>query len=153
MALTLDMRVEVLEGKVRNLETWAGPGQSEAFSATLVDFKKEVNGKFAALSKDVAGLTTRVDRLQADVDELKTDVAGLKTDVDELKTDVDELKTDVASLKTDVAELRVDFVGFSNHARGQFAAIDNTLYSMRSDMATVKGTLAEILDRLPPKAA
>jgi len=167
MTVTLEERVEVLEGKVDNLETWAGPGQNDAFSRNLTEFRQETNAKLAGLTTkvdklqgdvtglqaDVTGLRTDVTGLQADVTGLRTDVTGLRTDVTGLQADVTGLRTDVTGLKTEVTELKVDFVGFTNHVRGELAGIDNTLYSMRSDVKAVKGTLAEILDRLPPKAA
>lgn len=54
-------------------------------------------------------------------------LTGLRSDVRTLKGDVSALKGDVSTLKGDVSALK-------------------------SDMGVVKGTLAEILDRLPPKA-
>jgi hypothetical protein len=160
MTVTLEERVEVLEGKVDNLETWAGPGQNDAFSRNLAEFRQETNAKLTGLTTkvdklqgDVTGLQADVTGLRTDVTGLQADVTGLRTDVTGLQADVTGLRTDFTELKTEVTELKVDFVGFTNHVRGELAGIDNTLYSMRSDVKAVKGTLAEILDRLPPKAA
>jgi outer membrane murein-binding lipoprotein Lpp len=139
MTLTLDERVEVLEGKVENLETWAGPGQNEAFSRNLREFRQETNAKLTALSKDVGGLTTKVDKLQAEFTGLKAEVTGLKTEV--------------TGLKAEFAQHQVDFVGFTNHVRGELSGLDMAVCTLRSDVTAVKETLAEILDRLPPKAA
>jgi len=139
--IKLENRVRQLEVSVGRLETWAGPGQAEALAqgqrymradlARIRTTQDRHTRMIADLTSDVAGLKTDVAELKTDVAELKTDVAELKTDVAELKTDVAELKTDVAELKTDVAEIRADMAG------------------LRSDMTSMKGTLHDILSRLP----
>jgi chromosome segregation ATPase len=130
----IEERVGALEMRVDGLETWAGPGQADAFAVSLrmvrADLSK-VRQTQDRHSRMLEVLTSDVTGLKTDVTGLKTDVAGLKTDVAELKTDVAELKTDVAELKTDVAELKTDVAG------------------LRSDMTEMKGTLREILARLP----
>jgi chromosome segregation ATPase len=99
-----------------------------------------------SIKDDVAVLKTDVAELKTDVSQLKTDVAGLKTDVAGLKTDVAGLRTDVAGLKTDVAVLKTDIAGLKTDVAG-----------LRTDLvefkAEVKGSLKEILERLPAKAA
>ena len=117
---TTEKRLERLEVRVGNLETWAGPGQAQA----LVEGMREVRSDLARVRQTQDRHTRMLADLTADVSELKTDVATLKTDVATLKTDVATLKTDVATLKTDVAALK-------------------------TDMAEVKGTLHEVLRRLP----
>jgi chromosome segregation ATPase len=79
----------------------------------------------ADLGENVTGLRTDVNGLRNDVDGLRNDVDGLRNDVDGLSVKVDKLQVDVAGLKTELTEFKVE----------------------------VRGTLAEILDRLPPKAA
>lgn len=125
MTAMLDVRVTTLEEKVEYLETFGGPGQLQALSDNLVEFRQEVS--------------VRLDRLESDVATLKTDVASLKTDVATLKTDVTALKTDVATLtlkvdtvQAEVTELKREFLAFSSG---------------------VSASITEILDRLPPKAA
>jgi chromosome segregation ATPase len=125
----LEQTVKPLEVRVKRLEDWAGPGQNETLSANLADLRKQFDRFAKVQSKHtqiLETLTTDVAGLTARVGTLETDVATLKTDVAELKTDVAELKTDVAELKTDVATLK-------------------------TDMRDVKGTLSEILLRLPPR--
>jgi len=118
--IKLENRVRQLEVSVGRLETWAGPGQAEALA----------QGQ-RYMRADLARIRTTQDRHTRMIADLTSDVAGLKTDVAELKTDVAELKTDVAELKTDVAEIRADMAG------------------LRSDMTSMKGTLHDILSRLP----
>jgi chromosome segregation ATPase len=173
MTVTLEDRVEVLEGKVeKNLEVLTEfrrevngkldefgqvqerqsrtldihTGKFNNFNESIgkltldkymrdrdiKDFKEEVSGKLERLGNDVARLDRHVigdDGLlvavNRDVLALRDDVNGLTIKVDKLQADVTELKTDVAGLKTELTEFKVE----------------------------VRGTLAEILDRLPPKAA
>jgi chromosome segregation ATPase len=173
MTVTLEERVEVLEGKVeKNLEVLTEFrrevnskldefGRAQAKQAQTLDihtgkfnhfnesigrltldkytrdrdirdFKEEVSGKLERLGNDVARLDHHVigdDGLlvgiNRDVLALRDDVNGLIIKVDKLQADVTELKADVAGLKTELTEFKVE----------------------------VRGTLAEILDRLPPKAA
>jgi chromosome segregation ATPase len=117
---TTQERLETLEVRVSNLETWAGPGQV----AALAESTRELRADLARVRHTQDRHTRMLADLTADVSELKSDVATLKTDVATLKTDVATLKTDVAALKTDVAALK-------------------------TDMADVKTTLAEVLRRLP----
>ncbi len=172
MTVTLEDRVEVLEGKVENLETLRefrreltgklaefdkaqqkqSPtldihtgnlgGLEEATRSLDLDiiltknqvkeFKEEVSGKFERLDNDVTWLKDRAGRhdkllqaLSADVANLGDDITGLTVKVDRLQADVTGLKADVTGLKGELAEFKVE----------------------------VRGTLAEILYRLPPKAA
>jgi hypothetical protein len=52
MTTALEERVDQLEHRVEQLETWAGPGQNEGFSANLVEIRKSL----AALSDGQAVL-------------------------------------------------------------------------------------------------
>jgi septal ring factor EnvC (AmiA/AmiB activator) len=112
--------VHGLEGRVSNLETWAGPGQIDV----LIEGQQ-------AIRADVARLQTTVDKHGRMLARLTRNVSGLKAEVAGLKTDVAVLKTDVAGLKADVAVLKADVA------------------VLKGDMVEVKGTLAEILRRLP----
>jgi chromosome segregation ATPase len=180
MTVTLEDRVEVLEGKVeRNLEVLTEfrrevngkldefgqvqerqsrtldihTGKFNSFNESIgrltldkytrdrdiKEFKEEVSGKLERLGNDVARLDRHVIgddgllvAINRDVLGLRDDVNGLTIKVDKLQSDVTELKTDVAGLKTDVAGLKRELTEFK---------------------VEVRGTLAEILDRLPPKAA
>jgi mediator of RNA polymerase II transcription subunit 25 len=124
---TTEQRLETLEMRVGNLETWAGPGQAEA----LADGMRDVRADLAKVRQTQDRHTRMLADLTADVSELKTDVATLKTDVATLKTDVATLKSDVATLKSDVATLKSDVA------------------TLKSDMTEVMARLDQILQRLP----
>jgi chromosome segregation ATPase len=121
---TIEERLGTLEVRVKNLETWAGPGQASA----LAEGQRQIRADIARMRLE---FTSEINGLKTDFGTLKTDVATLKTDVATLKTDVATLKTDVATLKTDVATLKTDVA------------------TLKTDMAEVKETVREILRRLP----
>ena len=97
--------------RVERLETWAGPGQTEALSVNIRAIRADVVA-FRGVQKkhgmQLDELTKDVSRLKADVGDLKGDVGVLKADVAELKGDVGVLKADVAELKGDVGVLKAD---------------------------------------------
>jgi len=82
---TVEDRLKDLEVRVDRLETWAGPGQAEALSASL-----------SALRAETAAFRQEVNRAFRD---LRAAVGALKTDVATLKSDVATLKTDMADVK------------------------------------------------------
>ena len=140
MTVVLEERVTRLEMRMERLETWAGPGQNVSFSESLAELRKRFDdfGRVQAKhTKMISDLADDVASLEAafnsDVAVLKTDTATLKIDMVGIKTDVATLKTDMAGVKTDVATLKTDVTG------------------LKADMVEVKGTLGEILDRLPPR--
>jgi chromosome segregation ATPase len=201
MTVTLEDRVEVLEGKVeKNLEVLADFrrevnskldefGRVQVKQAQTLDmhtgkltgmnktvdgfrlelfvarndrkeFREEMSGRLERLDSDVTRLQGDVTWLKgtagelhrqvigddgllvavsSDVYKLRDDVNGLTVKVDKLQVDVTELKADVAGLKTDVAGLKTDVAGLKAE--------------LTEFKVEVRGTLAEILDRLPPKAA
>jgi chromosome segregation ATPase len=98
---TFEARLETLEVRVDNLETWAGPGQAQA----LAEGQRELRAELAKVQQTQDRHTRMLADLISDVSGLKTDVADLKTDVAGLKTDVAQLKTDVAELKSGMAEI------------------------------------------------
>src|SRR6266700_5882239 len=157
MTVTLEDRVEVLEGKVENLETWAGPGQNEALSRNLTEFREMVSGKFAKFDKaqekqsqtlDIH--TGKLNGLEESVRSLAFDMLAAKHAMKQFKEEVsgklERLDDDVTGLKANVTGLKANVTGLKANVTG-----------LKSDMAAFKvevtGTLAEILDRLPPKAA
>ena len=89
--------------RVERLETWAGPGQTEALRVTVRAIRADVIALRGVQKKQ----GTQLDELTTDVARLKTDVGVLKADVAELKADVGVLKADVGVLKADVGEIRV----------------------------------------------
>jgi hypothetical protein len=151
-----------LPGRVKNLETNAGPGQNEALSANIVEFRTETNAHFVEVKKKLKELgvvqdqqTRLVQRnakliddqlfmiggLKDNMREFQVELADFKTEVTDeittLKTDVSGLKTDVSGLKGDMTEVKADVAGL----KGEL-----TEFKLE-----VRGTLAEILDRLPPR--
>jgi phage shock protein A len=82
---TIEERLGTLEVRVKNLETWAGPGQASA----LAEGQRQIRADIARM------------RL-----EFTSEINGVKTDLAILKTDVATLKTDVATLKTDMTEVK-----------------------------------------------
>jgi chromosome segregation ATPase len=138
---TIEERLGTLDMRVDNLETWAGPGQAEALAEGQRELRADLakvrqtqdrhTRMLADLISDVSGLKTSVSVLEADNASLKTSFATLQADVVGLKADVATLQADVTGLKADVTTLKTDVAG------------------LKADMAEVKGTLAEILRRLP----
>jgi cell division protein FtsB len=101
-------RIGLLEVRISELETWAGPGQAEVFANGLRAVRAELAVMRRVQSQHsvmLRGLTTDVAELKADVAELKADVAELKADVAELKADVAELKAGFADMKMMLSEI------------------------------------------------
>jgi chromosome segregation ATPase len=126
--------LDIITGKFNGLEEASA---DYAFKLVVLDsgvrqLKAEVSGKFARLDNDVDGLKGHFGWLRGQFTADDGLLVGLSQDVYSLKDDVAELKTDVAELKTDVAWLRSGLAEFKEE---------------------VRGTLGEILDRLPAKAA
>ena len=130
-----------LPGRVKNLETNAGPGQNEALSANIVEFRTETNVHFAEVKKKLKELgvvqdqqTRLVQRNAKLIDDQLFMIGGLKDNMREFQVELADFKTEVTdeitTLKTDVAGLKGELAEFK---------------------LEVRGTLAEILDRLPPK--
>jgi chromosome segregation ATPase len=124
---TIDDRIRTLEMRVERLETWAGPGQTEALSVNI-----------RAIRADVVALRGVQKKHGTQLDELTRDSARLKADVGELKGDVAVLKADVAVLKADAAVLRAD-VG---ELKGDVGVL-------KADVGALRVAVAEILRRLP----
>jgi hypothetical protein len=70
---TIDDRIRTLEMRVERLETWAGPGQTEALSVNIRAIRADVVA-FRGVQKQQGVL----------LDKLVTDVAELKSAVDEV---------------------------------------------------------------------
>jgi chromosome segregation ATPase len=137
-------RIGLLEVRISELETWAGPGQAEAVATGL----RAVRGELAVMRRVqnqhtamLHGLTADVTGIKGDVAVLQSDVTGIKGDVAELRADVAGLKADVGVLKADVAELRADV-----------AVLKSDVAELRAGFADMKMMLSEILRRLPPLA-
>jgi len=120
--------------RVERLETWAGPGQTEALSVNIRAIRADVVAFRGVQNKhgtQLDELTEDVSRLKVDVGVLKADVGVLKADVGVLKADVGVLKADMGVLKADVAELKGD-VGV-----------------LKADVGALRVAVQEILRRLP----
>ena len=98
---TMDDRIGTLEMRIERLETWAGPGQTEALSVNVRAIRADLVA-FRGVQKKHG---VQLDMLTKDMARVKDDVAELKVDVAALKDDVADLKTAVAELKTAVAEI------------------------------------------------
>ena len=85
---TAEDRVGMLEMRVNTLETWAGPGQTEA----LAEGQRKIRADLAKIQKTQDRHSRLLGRLTSDVDILQGDVAGLKADVAELRSDMAEVK-------------------------------------------------------------
>jgi hypothetical protein len=70
---TIDDRIRTLEMRVERLETWAGPGQTEALSVNVRAIRAEVVA-FRGVQKQQGVL----------LDQLAKDVAELKSSVEEI---------------------------------------------------------------------
>src|ERR1022692_1621698 len=69
---TAEDRVGMLEMRVKTLETWAGPGQTEA----LAEGQRKIRADLAKIQKTQDRHSRLLGRLTSDVDILKGDVAG-----------------------------------------------------------------------------
>jgi hypothetical protein len=64
---TAEDRVGMLEMRVKTLETWAGPGQTEA----LAEGQRAIRADLASLRSDVGKLRTDVGKLTVDMAKVK----------------------------------------------------------------------------------
>ena len=67
----------MLEMRVDRLETWAGPGQAEAFAAS----QQQLRAELAKIQRTQDQHSRMLTVLASDVAELKADVAELKAEV------------------------------------------------------------------------
>ena len=77
------------------------------------------------------------------------DLAELRRQFAEFGEEMNGLRDGVAVLKTDVAGLKADVAGLKDNVTVLEVKVDQ----LQADMADVKGSLKEILNRLPAKAA
>ena len=151
-----------LPGRVKNLETNAGPGQNEALSANIVEFRTETNAHFVEVKKKLKELgvvqdqqTRLVQRNAKLIDDQLFMIGGLKDNMREFQVELADFKTEVTdeitTLKGDVAGLKTDVAGL----KGDMTQVKGDVAGLKGELAEfkleVRGTLAEILDRLPPK--
>jgi septal ring factor EnvC (AmiA/AmiB activator) len=94
-------RLKKLEVRVDVLETWAGPGHTEA----LADGQRLIRADLAKIHKTQDRHTRQLAHLTSDVAELRADVTQLKADVAELRADVTQLKADVTDIKGTLREI------------------------------------------------
>jgi hypothetical protein len=101
-------QIRALQVRVSKLETWAGPGQADALTASVRALRTDVadirrvqrqhTGLLGALNRDVAGLRSVQDHHTALLGGLDQDVTGLKADVAVLKSDMAEVKVALAEI-------------------------------------------------------
>ena len=84
---TAEDRVGLLEMRVKTLETWAGPGQTEA----LAEGQRAIRADLARLRADLLKIQKSQDRhsrllgrLTSDVDELRSDMTEVKGTLQEI---------------------------------------------------------------------
>src|ERR1700722_18748035 len=163
MTDSLEQRVTGLEelvkplvprpGRVKDLETFAGPGQNEALSKNIAEFRGETNGHFADVKKKLkelgavqdqqTGLLHRharmlddallfICRTRDDLKEFRIEMTDFKTEVTAeitgLKGDVSTLKGDVSTLKGDVSTLK-----------GDVSTLKGDVSTLKGDVSTLKG--------------
>ena len=151
-----------LPGRVKNLETNAGPGQNEALSANIVEFRTETNAHFVEVKKKLKELgvvqdqqTRLVQRNAKLIDDQLFMIGGLKDNMREFQVELADFKTEVTdeitTLKGDVSGLKTDVAGL----KGDMTQVKGDVAGLKGELAEfkleVRGTLAEILDRLPPR--
>jgi len=149
-----------LPGRVQNLETNAGPGQNEALSANIAEFRSETNTHFAEVKKKLKELgvvqdqqTTLLNRHSRMLDDALLLICRTKDDLKEFRIEVTDFKTEVTeeigTLKGDVSTLKGDV----STLKGDVSTLKGDVAELKTGMTEVKGALAEILDRLPAKGA
>jgi chromosome segregation ATPase len=122
--------LDIITGKFNKLERASSEHRSRLFvlEAGLQGFREEMSGKFERLDNSVTWLKGQFTSREGVLIGLSEEMNGLRDGVAVLKTDVAGLKDNVT-----VLEVKVD--------------------QLQADMADVKGSLKEILNRLPAKAA
>jgi chromosome segregation ATPase len=122
--------LDIITGKFNKLERASSEHRSRLFvlEAGLQGFREEMSDKFERLDNSVTWLKGQFTSREGVLIGLSEEMNGLRDGVAVLKTDVAGLKDNVT-----VLEVKVD--------------------QLQADMADVKGSLKEILSRLPAKAA
>ena len=114
-----------LPGRVTDLETFAGPGQNEALSDNIAEFRAETNGHFTEVKKKLK-----------EVGAVQDQQTGL---LHRHARMLDDALLFIGRTRDDLKEFRIEMTDFKTEVTAEITGL--------------KGTLAEILDRLPPKAA
>ena len=78
--VTTEDRVAILEGRMKTLETWAGPGQVEALS----EGQRAIRAELTKLRADVAKIQADMAKVQKTQDRHSADVAELKSMLQEV---------------------------------------------------------------------
>ncbi len=90
-----------------------------------------------ALGAAIGAVHTDVIRHRA---ETKDGFADLKGELGDVQTDLEAVRIDVAGVREDLGTVK-----------GDVAGLRSDLDAVKGDVAEIKGTLAQILDRLPPR--
>jgi hypothetical protein len=77
---TTEERISTVETRITNLETWAGPGQTEVLLAGMRGVRRDMTVMRRVQNRH----SQQLDRLTGNVTALKGDLAALKSDVAEI---------------------------------------------------------------------
>ena len=165
----LEVKVQTLEEKVENLETNAGPGRADAQSGNLAELRRqfaEFGEVQAQQSRTLDIHTGKLNALERDSRQSKLEMHLVKSTLtavrEEFSGRFERLDQDVAwlrgqcndggllvGLSQDMQQLRDDVTGIEV----KVDTLQANVGTLQADMADVKGSLKEILNRLPAKAA
>jgi chromosome segregation ATPase len=173
----LEVKVQTLEEKMENLETNVGPGRADAQSGNLAELRREfakfgevqakqsqsldiITGKFNKLERASSEHRSRLFVLEAGLQGFREEMSGkferLDNSVTRLKGQFTSregvlvgLSEEMNGLRDGVAVLKTDVAGLQDNVTVLEVKVDQ----LQADMADVKGSLKEILNRLPVKAA
>ena len=131
------------------METSTDPGTADAHSGDLAELRRQF-AEFGAVqakqSQSLDIITGKFNKLERASSEHRTRLfvleAGLQGFREEMSGKFERLDNSVAVLKTDVAGLK-----------DNVTVVEVKVDQLQADMADVKGSLKEILNRLPARAA
>ena len=154
--------VQTLEEKVENLDTNGAPGRAEAQSGDLAELRRQ----FAEFGEVQAQQSRTLDIHTGKLNALERDSRQSKLEMHLVKSTLTAVREEFSGrferLDQDVAWLRGQcndgglLVGLSQdmqQLRDDVTGIEVRVDTLQADMADVKGSLKEILNRLPAKAA
>ena len=94
-------------------------------------------------------ISQKQDKLTTNVDELKIDAKAYTGDAAIFKNKVEHVESDVSTIKTDMEQVKTVQSGHSKFFEEHGKRLAAT--ATKDDINQINATLAEILDRLPPK--
>jgi chromosome segregation ATPase len=152
MRATLEQRVETLEAEVKDLKTNAGPGRADAHSDNLVELRKQMK-EVRLTQADHTAQLKQVSLTQADhtaqLKQVSLTLADHTARLNGLEQGVRNLQGSMDAIEIDVTGLKTDFTEFKEEVSVRLDRLDR----LNGRVDKIDAALAEILDRLPPKAA